>query len=707
MLIPPPLEGEPTSYLRATPFVVDGWRITPVSYEMSAGDEVRRIEPKVMAVLACLAATPGKPVHRETLMSVVWADTIVTDDALTRCVVELRKLFDDDAREPRVIETIPRMGYRLIAPVAPVAPEASADPEPSPVPPPASPNPVQSRTPRIGWTWALVGLAGLVVAAVLWVALRPQVHGADPPSAPRPLTTTPGIESDGVLSPDGERVAFEGWGENEADLYVSAVSPLRPLRLTDNPEREVSPAWSPDGQRIAFARSSRTACALYTIPALGGPERRVAECPPGSFATLDWSPDGRHLAVSLRTGDGPQNALHLVDVETGATESVSDEAGQDDYVPRFSPDGTRLAFVRRLGEGPMDVFVRDLARGTTRRVTHVEDAVSGLAWSTDGTSLFTTTRSAERSSMWQVPAAGGAPEWVADAGEAVGVHVAAGRLVYGQIVLDLNVYQASLADTTAPPTVLAPSTRIDKDAVVAPDGDIAFTSDREGTTGIWLTDPEGRAAERVVALGDRSYAPAWGPDGRLAFTVYDGGRHSVRVLDVLGQASRLLVETEGEAGSPTWSPDGRWVVFSKEQDATMDLWRVASGGGRPERLTTAGGLFGQLSANGRQLYYVKPDEPGLWVRTLGREAEQRVYGGPGFAVGSVEWTVADDVVYFIARGDRPVVLRRLDPDTGRVERVRALGTPPVFGRISVSDDAVYFSRIDRREADLFLLDEPR
>ena len=76
-----------------------------------------RIEPKVMLVLVCLADHPGQVVPKDRLFHAAWPDTAVGDDVLTRAISELRRLFEDDPKQPRVIETIPKSGYRLIAPV--------------------------------------------------------------------------------------------------------------------------------------------------------------------------------------------------------------------------------------------------------------------------------------------------------------------------------------------------------------------------------------------------------------------------------------------------------------------------------------------------------------------------------------------------------------------------------------------------------------
>ena len=72
---------------------------------MSRGDEVVRLEPKVMQVLVCLCETPGEVVTRETLIARVWPDVYVTDDVLHRAIRTLRRIFQDETASPAVIET--------------------------------------------------------------------------------------------------------------------------------------------------------------------------------------------------------------------------------------------------------------------------------------------------------------------------------------------------------------------------------------------------------------------------------------------------------------------------------------------------------------------------------------------------------------------------------------------------------------------------
>lgn len=101
-------------------FRIDDWTVRPRSDCIERGEETVHVHPKPMAVLECLAAACGEVVTREELFEEVWPGVIVTDDALTQCVVELRKALGDCAKDPKFIKTVPKVGFALICPVEPV-----------------------------------------------------------------------------------------------------------------------------------------------------------------------------------------------------------------------------------------------------------------------------------------------------------------------------------------------------------------------------------------------------------------------------------------------------------------------------------------------------------------------------------------------------------------------------------------------------------
>jgi TolB-like protein/DNA-binding winged helix-turn-helix (wHTH) protein/tetratricopeptide (TPR) repeat protein len=154
-------------------FRVGTWLVQPSLNTVSSNGTTTRLEPKVMGVLVCLASQPGEAISKETLLKTVWPDTFVSEDVLTRSISELRRLFEDDARQPRFIETIPKRGYRLVATITPLNGAAAGNrPEAS----------VESR-PRVRRRWKVAGvaLAGLVLLAGFKAGgLRGRIPGSNP-----------------------------------------------------------------------------------------------------------------------------------------------------------------------------------------------------------------------------------------------------------------------------------------------------------------------------------------------------------------------------------------------------------------------------------------------------------------------------------------------------------------------------------------------
>ena len=95
-------------------FYVGDWLVEPELNRIQRNGEKAHLEPKVMEVLVCLSRANGNLVSKEQLIRQVWPDTFVTDDVLKRSIWQLRKAFQDDSKHPKVIETIPKGGYRLL-----------------------------------------------------------------------------------------------------------------------------------------------------------------------------------------------------------------------------------------------------------------------------------------------------------------------------------------------------------------------------------------------------------------------------------------------------------------------------------------------------------------------------------------------------------------------------------------------------------------
>lgn len=160
-------------------FRVGPWVVKPAANRIRGPDGMVRLSPKAMDVLVALGARPGEVIPKDELLSAVWAQEFVTEDVLKHAVMELRKALGDSASDPRFIETIPKRGYRLMAPVSPALPAPIAGDAPAP-----RNKAAHSGAGRKRWR---VLIAGLLVAASVGVAASRWEHEPPPASDEGPV----------------------------------------------------------------------------------------------------------------------------------------------------------------------------------------------------------------------------------------------------------------------------------------------------------------------------------------------------------------------------------------------------------------------------------------------------------------------------------------------------------------------------------------
>ena len=171
-------------------YSLGAWTVIPERNVLKRDGASVSVTPKSMAVLECLVAADGQVVSRDELHAAVWAGGVVTDDALTQCIVELRKALGDSARDPRYIETITKKGFRIVAPTD-VGAEVVSQPQ----------NGVTGTFGRGLPAVALLLLAALIVLGgrALWPEPEEQTRPSEPSVAVLPFDD---------LSPDGNHLYF-------------------------------------------------------------------------------------------------------------------------------------------------------------------------------------------------------------------------------------------------------------------------------------------------------------------------------------------------------------------------------------------------------------------------------------------------------------------------------------------------------------------
>ncbi|MGB5671146.1 MAG: winged helix-turn-helix domain-containing protein, partial [Sedimenticolaceae bacterium] len=164
-----------------TPFEVAGNPVDPAGLRVTIGRSEIRLEAKAMQVLVYLAERAGRVVSRAEIEEQIWPGRVVTEDSVIKAIAKLRRVFHDDARDPQIIETVPKSGYRLIAQVTRAAEATSRTA--------ADPGAVTGYPLRQSGT-AFKWFAGAVLVALLLLGLWRVFDENSPDSSSSPPTST-------------------------------------------------------------------------------------------------------------------------------------------------------------------------------------------------------------------------------------------------------------------------------------------------------------------------------------------------------------------------------------------------------------------------------------------------------------------------------------------------------------------------------------
>ena len=494
------------------------------------------------------------------------------------------------------------------------------------------------------------------------------------------LTAYPGTESWPAISPNGSQVAFvwDHGGRQNPSLHVLRLGTDQPVRLTEGSSAETTPAWSPDGKTIAFVRAGPGSASIYTVAEEGGRERLIREVYPIVTAQygryLDWSPDGKWLAVTLKkTMEEPGRLVLIsssgVGVEARPLTNPPSHVHCDSN-PVYSPDGRHIAFSRTERYSVADIYVAACRRdgtpeGAPQRLTFDNQRIEGLAWTADSAEIVFSSNREGRRGLWRVRASGGSLQPLAIAGDdAMYPSISKKqpqKLSYARLSENQNIWRMEIPqgrETAAPPEELIVSTQRQNGPQYSPDGKrIAFSSDRSGSMEIWTSAADGSGAVRLTSIGGGlAGLPRWSPDGNwISFDGRtDSGFLSIFVVPAAGGSSRAVTDAVAEDNKSSWSHNGQWIYFSSNRTGRWQIWKVSVEGGAPIQLTRQGGNNPFESADGKFVYYAKERiSPAIWRVPAGGGEEESVLDQPRPKTWSY-WALSPTGIFFLTQPDDSV-----------------------------------------------------
>jgi len=642
-----------------------GRPIAPVRFGLFEVDfsaaELRRKGVKVklqdqpFQVLVLLIERHGEVVTREELQKTLWpVDTFVDfERGLNRAINKLREALDDDADNPRFIETLPRRGYRFLVPIEPVelagvTNAASGEAVPAYIP-------RRGESAAGGWLnkapitpWAITAIATLAAVLALW---RPWVHprASERPFSQFDLDLAPDEFSHPAISPDGSRIVFVA--KHGLAMRRFDQSKTTPIAGT---EGATFPFFSPDGRWVAFFQNNK----LQKLDLEGGSPVPLCEAPEGGGGS--WGSDGKIVAVLHSS----HKVLSEVPAAGGLPRPLMDPKGTYSsgliYLqPQVLPGNKHVLIATSNVTGQGSLSILDRSSGQYTKL--IDDSTRGrylasghLIYHRHG-QLFAARMNLNRPDQ-----------------------TGPGMLLMDAVSRDFDVsnsgtlvYERSAAEIPSVVSWLDPFGKLEpliseagyySTPRLSPDGTrLAIAATREGKQNIWVYDLKRESFTRLTYDDGPDSFPVWSPDSQyimfrsgnvLACTRSDGSGR----VELLKQANpnsapwsfsadgrwlafwplqpdsdlwiapvqrapgmmrlgpaQLLVQRPGSKGAPALSPDGRWVAFTSSDSGRFEVYVMpflpsGEGAGAKWQVSNDGGWAPTWSPNGRELLYQNPHE---------------------------------------------------------------------------------------------------
>ncbi|MDQ3997253.1 MAG: amidohydrolase, partial [Gemmatimonadota bacterium] len=492
-------------------------------------------------------------------------------------------------------------------------------------------------------------------------------------------------------SPDGRQIVFVSDRDGSDDVWLTDADGRNPRQVTKTDRTQfISPEWTPDGKYIVVSRNQALYSTVYALflyhkdgcsgvrmagapapqPPPQPPAQPTPQPPPRNYVDAAFGKDPRYVYSSSRMGGaGGYNQtgfdwqIVVYDRQTGETQPRAAQVGGA-FKPVLSPDGKWMVYGTRQ-DSVTSLRVRDLESGDERTLAENvqrDDMESRFTRDLLPNMSFTPD-SRSLITAWN--------------GKIRRVDVASGRAAEIPFTADVDV-------------ALGPLSKFDY-----------------------------RINDSTLTVAQvRGARPS--PDGRrLAFTALD----KLWVMDFPNGAPRRLTRSPHEIGehSPVWSPDGRHIAYITWTEQGGDIYRIASTGGTPERLTRQVAFYTDVNytPNGQRIVaYKAPRQPRLEEGFLyGRELVWLpAAGGPTTSVAPVgnagfpHFTRDDNErIYFAQVGG--LVSIRFD-GTDRKQHVRVTGNPDyrLAGAPSNASEILISPEGDRALAEvnnnIFVVDVP-
>ncbi|MEQ2354422.1 winged helix-turn-helix domain-containing protein [Pseudoalteromonas piscicida] len=668
----------------------------------------RSIEAKHAALLRLLIANKGQVVTRDAILDIVWPGTIVSDNSVSQLVVQLRKLLGDSSNEPKIIKTVPRLGYQCIAQIekAPTLLEQ-----------------VEELSRGRGAQFALLGFfMGLVVTLTgVFIAKQWQNELQQQPVTATRITSSPGAEVFVRFSPNGSYLAYSylAEGADQFDLAVYDLETKTTHTIKSSGYSEESASWSLDGNWLIYSRSDPVSCEVRALHVKGPIEMwRLArdsvlgscnsaqdsapwlEYRAGHFITKSWDKAGTYLqSVGVTFADNHPKVLNTTALPI--RDVTHYQVNQQTLLYQVKEQG-----VYRLNLGQLG----DPGRQTT---TLSKQSFSALShgYQDDTVIIAKQNLSVLKGREQQLLYSGFGTISEID----VNSHLRASAHTEG--VAEINFYQLAVdAHSEAQQKQLTSPARMDLLAALSDDGAhfvyASVTAKNNGAPQFELWHKHAfRPTSSLLGtmpLGEVPILLLLSPNNEYLAVLSKS--HKVYLISSFTKEVKKVVDNFAEVADLHWSQDGRNLYYRAKlsTEAKWQAWQFTVSQGRSEQqpLVTRSSDLSLTQKNSSFVGYKEQVREYL-VAALTETIDVEQLRG---SLSLYQPAVYRDGVYFVLKRGHQLVLYRYLSSENKVEEIQPIGLHLYAGftelQVLASFDGsqVIFNRINNYESDIVLLE---
>jgi eukaryotic-like serine/threonine-protein kinase len=487
--------------------------------------------------------------------------------------------------------------------------------------------PIAGKKKALPLGWIIACLAILAAAGAGWW-FRGRLQSDHKEVTFLRLTDFAGLEESPAFSPDGKSVTFVSDSTGSRQIWIRLLAGGPPLQITHDAGEHLDPRWSQDSAAIIYYTpppEGDAQGALWEVPALGGPPRRLVS----SMSSADVSHDGKRLTFFRL--NGKQMELVASDRDGSNGRVVMQAAVSFSYRrPRWSPDDGSIAYLHSRENWADDVYVVSSTGGSPRQVTNDNTLMSGFAWLADGSRLvYSTARGSTvlylpTMHLWTVSPAGKDAQQLTfgEVGDENPDIDRAGRIVVSRRRMQFDIWKfpvdGSPADNVRSAVRVTHQTgQVQTPSLSPDDREMVYLSDNGGHGNLWVMELASGETHQITYEKDPGTVmgvPIWSPDGKnITFATNRPSRLGRAVgywlIHPDGSGLHLIVP---EGAWTTWGPDSKWLYYADSSPVrdtgSFRLLKSPVDGGAAVVVRTDNARGPALAPDGSTLYYVVPLE---------------------------------------------------------------------------------------------------